>query len=199
MSFDCDSDRISVLLGSFDQLLRLGLSKVLDEETTLDTIDANGDATVLERVVAERAPRVAVLDEESVAGLSLPRRLRAIQPTIAVVVLAYRPTRAYSMRLLAAGATCLAKDASAEDLVTMIHLVASGTRTAATVSLTPREIDVLRYLRTGQSHREVADNLQVGVETVRTHAARIRRKLGVHSKRELIGMPLPNDPATERR
>jgi len=58
-------------------------------------------------------------------------------------------------------------------------------------SLTPREVEVLEYLSRGQSHAEIAHALQLGVETIRTHSAHIRGKLGVRSKRELIGLTIP--------
>jgi DNA-binding CsgD family transcriptional regulator len=58
---------------------------------------------------------------------------------------------------------------------------------------------VLEYLSKGRSHGEIAHALQLGVETVRTHAAHIRGKRGVRNKRELIGVPIPVRSATEIR
>jgi DNA-binding NarL/FixJ family response regulator len=51
--------------------------------------------------------------------------------------------------------------------------------------LTPREAAVLELLQNGRSNGEIAAQLHVGVETVRTHARNIYRKLGVRSRREL--------------
>ena len=51
--------------------------------------------------------------------------------------------------------------------------------------LTPREADVLELLQSGRSNAEIAQALHVGIETVRTHARRIYRKLGVRTRREL--------------
>ena len=51
--------------------------------------------------------------------------------------------------------------------------------------LTPREADVLDQLQLGRSNGEIAAALSVSVETVRTHARSVFRKLGVHSRREL--------------
>jgi DNA-binding CsgD family transcriptional regulator len=45
--------------------------------------------------------------------------------------------------------------------------------------------DVLALLQAGRSNAEIALALQVGVETVRTHARNIYRKLGVRTRREL--------------
>jgi DNA-binding CsgD family transcriptional regulator len=52
--------------------------------------------------------------------------------------------------------------------------------------LTPREADVLELLRAGHSNGEIAETLHVSIETVRTHARRIYRKLGVRTRRELV-------------
>jgi DNA-binding NarL/FixJ family response regulator len=51
--------------------------------------------------------------------------------------------------------------------------------------LTPRETDVLGLLQDGSSNAEIAAALHVGVETIRTHARNIYRKVGVSSRREL--------------
>lgn len=53
--------------------------------------------------------------------------------------------------------------------------------------LTARERDVLKHLSLGASNAEIALELEIGVETVRTHVAGVLRKLGVPSRRELLG------------
>jgi ATP/maltotriose-dependent transcriptional regulator MalT len=57
--------------------------------------------------------------------------------------------------------------------------------TSGPTPLTTREADVLDLLQGVSSNAEIADALHVGVETVRTHARNIYRKLGVSSRREL--------------
>jgi DNA-binding NarL/FixJ family response regulator len=59
--------------------------------------------------------------------------------------------------------------------------------------LTPREADVLELLQAGKSNGQIAVELSVSVETVRTHARNIYRKLGVRTRREL------REPALARR
>jgi DNA-binding NarL/FixJ family response regulator len=51
--------------------------------------------------------------------------------------------------------------------------------------LTARESDVLELLQDGQTNSAIAAALDIGIETVRTHARSIYRKLGVPSRREL--------------
>ena len=52
--------------------------------------------------------------------------------------------------------------------------------------LTPREAEVMELLQSGRSNAEIAQELGVGIETVRSHARRIYRKLGVKTRRELL-------------
>ena len=58
--------------------------------------------------------------------------------------------------------------------------------------LTRREAEVHPLLQLGRSNAQIALALQVGIETVRTHASNIYRKLGVSSRRELAAPPAPD-------
>ena len=59
---------------------------------------------------------------------------------------------------------------------------------AQTLSLTPREAEVCRYLVQGRSLPFIAEQLYVTAGTVKTHAIHIYRKAGVTSKQELISL-----------
>jgi DNA-binding CsgD family transcriptional regulator len=54
--------------------------------------------------------------------------------------------------------------------------------------LTAREAEVLELLQDAHTNSEIAQELAIGIETVRTHARSIYRKLGVPSRRELARM-----------
>ena len=54
---------------------------------------------------------------------------------------------------------------------------------------------MLLLLRQGHSNAQIALALHVGVETVRTHARNIYRKLGVSSRRELAVPLVPSTPS----
>ena len=54
--------------------------------------------------------------------------------------------------------------------------------------LTARETEVLELLQDGFTNGEVASELSIGIETVRTHARSVYRELGVASRRELARM-----------
>jgi DNA-binding NarL/FixJ family response regulator len=196
---------VAVVLGCFAELLGLGLKKLLGEDRNLRVLGVDIDRTVLQHAVESLAPQVVILDEVIVRELSILGGLKAVRPTMGIVVLAHHPTASYATGLMADGASCVAKDISGAGVLAAVRIAADGrrvfadvdghmverSRPATSASLTPREIEVLEYLSRGQSHAEIAQALQVGVETVRTHSAHIRSKLGVRSKRELIGLAIP--------
>ncbi len=202
---DGDAERIAVVLGYFGALVGRGLTETLRKDRNLRIIETDLDRASLEYSVARQMPQVAVLDEAAVVEPSILRCLRAAQPAIGIIVLAHRPALEYRMGLLAWGASCLSKEVSADGILAAVYTVADGrqmyadsdghlveqSRPATIASLTPREVEVLEYLSRGRTHGEIACILQLGPETVRTHSAHIRAKLGVRSSRELIGLPIP--------
>jgi DNA-binding NarL/FixJ family response regulator len=92
------------------------------------------------------------------------------------------------------------KDTEARDIINAIHLASRGMhvlpRSAAEgggldrlgdrgADLTRREAEVLELLQDGWTNAQISDKLSIGIETVRTHARSIYRKLGIASRREL--------------
>ena len=59
--------------------------------------------------------------------------------------------------------------------------------------LTPRERDVVGLVALGHTNREIAERLVLSVRTVETHRARIQRRLGCHSRAQLVRWALEHD------
>ena len=128
-------------------------------------------------------------------------------------MLANSPSPGDCNRMLSYGATaCLSKETEARDVISSIHLAARGMYVLPEASptdgegqvrihgldqLTPREGEVLEQLQEGATNAEIADNLAIGVETVRTHARKIYRKLGIASRRELARLEQPGPRVAE--
>lgn len=189
---------ITVLLARFEDLVGTGLRSLIGEDAHLKIVAADVDVDELDRVVAEHAPRVAILNFGSLRMPAEIRRLSAAHPRTRLIVLANHPTPGECAQLLALGATaCLGKGVEGRDVLNAIHLASRGlhvlphatpaTDCAALLPdvLTPREADVLDQLQLGRSNGEIAAALSVSVETVRTHARSVFRKLGVKGRREL--------------
>jgi DNA-binding NarL/FixJ family response regulator len=184
-------DTVSVVVGSCDPLVSIGLNHILRKDTRLRVLGEGLDKGAIERAVANQKPTVVILDELNIMEISFLGTLKAASHITRIIVLAHQPPRMYSLRLFAAGASCLAKSASPTEILATIHAVAIDKAIAGTTSLTPQQVVVLQYMCEGKTYAEIASALGLSSETVRTHSAHIRRKLGVKNKRELIGIPIP--------
>jgi DNA-binding NarL/FixJ family response regulator len=188
---------VSVALARFEDLIGRGLHALLEEDRHLEIVARDVEQERLASVLAELGPQVALLNFGSLRTPLEVRELAAAHPATHLVVLASRPTPAECNQMLAFGATaCLSKETQARDVLSAIHLASRGLHVLPRTDggaaappgpelLTPREAAVLELLQHGRSNGEIAAQLHVGVETVRTHARNIYRKLGVRSRREL--------------
>jgi DNA-binding NarL/FixJ family response regulator len=189
-------------MGTFPPLLAYGVREVLSEDTTVRLV-----ATDLEpQAIAIGAPDgvdVAILDEITALDRDTYGELERVWPAIGVLVLAHNPSRAQCLRVLALGArACVSESTPIAQLLMAVHLASDGNclhacapalvgpreQRAGLLSLTSRERSVLHHLSAARSNAEIALALQITVETARSHAASIYRKLGVSTRRELIGV-----------
>ena len=192
---------VSVVLAKFEDLVAIGLTQLVSEDPNLELRDDRVAPSTLERAIHQHEPDVAVLNFGSLASPAQVFQLHQTFPKTRLVVLANRPTAAECNQMLSFGATaCLSKETQGRDVVNAIHLASRGMhvlpRSAAAGGsdslgfqgsdlLTPREADVLELLQDGATNAQIAHSLTIGVETVRTHARNIYRKLGISSRREL--------------
>lgn len=191
------SPPVSVAIARFEDIVARGLRALIDEDASLELVAADFPHERLAETLSRHRPQVAIINFGSLLAASEVRELHRAFPGTRLVVLANRPTAGESRQMLAFGATaCLAKSTQARDVLHAIHLASRGLHVMppATIEhqqlggpdlLTPREADVLELLQSGRSNAEIANALHVGVETVRTHARRVYRKLGVRTRREL--------------
>jgi DNA-binding NarL/FixJ family response regulator len=188
---------VSVAIARFEDIVGRGLRSLIDEDASLQLVAADIPHEQLGPQLSHHRPQVALVNFGSLSSAAEVRELHRAFPATRLVVLANRPTTAECRQMLAFGATaCLAKSTQARDVLHAIHLASRGlhvmppaavdhVEAAGPDLLTPREADVLELLQSGRSNAEIAYALNVSVETVRTHARRVYRKLGVRTRREL--------------
>ncbi len=165
----------------------------------------------LARHTAERSgmPLVVLLDLQlgPEDGAELIPHVERVAPTATIVVLSAVEDPAHLGRVVEAGATALlSKRSDVADIVEACRRAAAGTvqidtnlairlmRAASReradreqidrvrASLTSRELEVLTLVASGKSDREIADDLHIAYETVRTHVANSHRKLGLNNR-----------------
>ncbi len=203
---------ITVVLARFDDLFAAGLRGLLNGDPSIAIVADDVEHRRVPVVLSAHRPDVAILDVGALEKPADVRELSASHPTTRLVLLGNDFAPAECAQLLAFGASaCLARDTQSRDLLNAIHLASRGLQVLprATVGtggahvaggrlLTRREAEVLPLLQQGRSNAQIALDLQVGVETVRTHARNIYRKLGVSSRRDLAGPALDSEPEPVR-
>jgi DNA-binding NarL/FixJ family response regulator len=200
---------VRVVAAKFEDLVTVGLRQLIAEDPNLDLVESGVKLDALEGAIEEQEPSVVLLNFGALKTPAQVFQLHQSHPDARIVVLANRPTAAECNQMLSFGATaCLSKETEARDIISAIHLASRGMhvlpRSAAAGGgsetfgvegsdlLTPREADVLELLQEGATNAQIAHALSVGVETVRTHARNIYRKLGISSRRELARLARPD-------
>ena len=193
---------IAVVLGQFSDLIAAGLRAVLAEEDRVEILAADVPVDSMAAAIAELEPDLAILDLAALRSPIQVNQLHEAQPETKLVLLAGRATQAECNQLLAFGATAvIPKDTPKRDILTSISLAARGMHVMPGSGsmapdpgpdlLTAREAEVLELIQHGHTNAQIAHELQLGMETVRTHARNIYRKLGVTGgRKELAAAPI---------
>lgn len=205
---------ITVAITRFEDLLALGLHTALDTDPSISLVAHDVSPARLENMLRVHRPRVLILDLGSLRDYGEVREISTGHPETRLVLLGHGISSVVSAQLLAFGASaCLATSTQVRDLRHAIHLASRGLQLQLLPTnqeaqdteplLTPREGDVLSLLRQNRSNAEIALALGIGVETVRSHARHIYRKLGVSSRRTLLAVAgagaAPAAPVTPTR
>ncbi len=191
-----ETSAITVAVGRFPDLLARGLRGLVQDDPSLELVARDMAPAQLDAVLRRHDPRVAILDAGTLRSPIEARELTIRHPATHLLLLADHASSVEAAQLLAFGAAaCLSKDTQERDVLNAIHLasrglqlIPRGTDGAPSGSglLTARESDVLAELQRRRSNAQIAADLSISVETVRTHARHIYRKLGISSRRELL-------------
>ena len=189
-------DKIRVVLAE-DQAMVLGaLAALLEMEDDIEVVARAGSGDEALRMVQQTRPDVFITDIEmpTLTGLEVAAELKRRGVPVRVIILTTFARAGYLRRALDAGASgYLLKDMPAEQLADAVRRVHRGLRvidpqlaaeawTDEADPLTERERQVLRLLATELSGPEIAGELFVSVNTLRTHTKHIFSKLDVNTR-----------------
>ncbi|MEU5896880.1 MULTISPECIES: response regulator transcription factor [Streptomyces] len=208
-----EAGRITVLIADDQPLVRRGLSLILRSDPAIEVIGEVDDGAQAVAAAHELRPDVVLMDIRMpvLDGVRATERLSAELPRCRVLALSTFDMDEHVVGALRAGASgFLPKDVSPEELVAALRTVHRGeavvaprllTRLLATFvapapvpappgadlsGLTPREVEVLRLIAAGLDNTEIAQQMAIGVQTVKNHATGIFAKLGVRDRAQAV-------------
>ncbi|MFJ6651205.1 response regulator [Microbacterium sp. NPDC091313] len=186
---------IRVLIVDDHAMVRQGLESVLVADGDIEVVDAVADGEQAVAAVGRAAVDVVVMDLSMpvMDGVGATRAVRAVDPSVRVLVLTSFSDRDRVRRAVTAGASGYQlKDAEPADLRAAVRAVAAGhapldARVASVLLPDPmpaggvsaREEEVLRLVAQGLANKQVASILGISERTVKAHLGSIFRQIGV--------------------
>jgi DNA-binding NarL/FixJ family response regulator len=188
-------------------LAREGLAQLLEsaEDIAIVAEAADGEEALKLADSVAIEPDVFLVDIHlpGIDGLELTRRLSIEHPDVSVIILTADENPASATEAMKAGAKgYVLKSAEGEEVLDTVRMVARGhavldhgtwsalaehgSSRGEQFGLTAREMDVLRLLGKGYRNREIAEALGLSVPTVKTHVARIFKRLEVSDRTDAV-------------
>ena len=209
--------KIRLLLADDHPVVRRGMRSCLEGARHVEVVDEAVDGKEAMNKVKELSPDIVLMDIDmpNMNGLEATRLIREEYPDTRVLILSVHTNKDYVLQIIRSGAQgYVLKDTAPADLVRAIESVDNGEpffspdisqivlnqyleeagadSSADSVKLTTRERQVLSMIAEGQSNKEMANHLGVGVRTIETHRERVMTKLDIHSVAGLTKYAITN-------
>ena len=190
------------------QMVVLGLRTLFHSRPEVEVVAWAHDAEEALAACRRHRPRVAVMDValegSAMDGIETCATLHAELPDVAVVFYTGMEEMGLAERAFAAGAHgVVSKGDRSGDLLKAVLLAARGRTYTSPVfaaraesrdfeELSPKQLSVLRLLAQGRERKQIAGEMGIGEETVKSHLAEIRRKLGARTSAQAVAIGLIN-------
>jgi DNA-binding NarL/FixJ family response regulator len=196
------SEEITVLLADDHGLVRRGFRRILEDDEGMKVVGEAANGVEAIRLAYELKPKVVVMDLSmpELDGVQATKEIVKHLPGTEVLILSMHADDNYVRNALDAGAKgYLLKSSIDVDLVGAIRSVAEGKRFMGNglryaargqddelSKLTAREKQVLQLIAQGRSNKEIANLLDLSVNTVSVHRANLMEKMNIHRTAELV-------------
>lgn len=202
-----DQKKIRVVIVDDHEMLVQGLRAALGMEPDIEVVASAGSVDDAFAAARLHAPDVILMDYElpDGDGAVATERIKAEVPSVQVVMVTSFDDEAVLVRAIEAGCSgFITKHKAIGEVSSAVRAAHSGEALISPsmlarllprlrrrergvgVDLTPREMEILRYLAEGMSNAAIADRLVLSLHTVRNHVQNVIGKLGAHSKLEAV-------------
>ena len=200
-----DPSRIRILTVDDHAILRQGIAALVNGESDMKLVaEASDGQEAIDKFRLHR-PDVTLMDLQMPAlnGIEAIIGIRSEFPNARIIVLTTYTGDVQMLRALKAGARgYILKAHVRRELLDAIRGVHAGQKRippevaaelaehATDEDLTPREIDVLRLIASGNANKEIAGQLSIAEETIKRHVTNILAKLGANDRTHAVTIGL---------
>jgi DNA-binding NarL/FixJ family response regulator len=201
---------IRLLLADDHPVVRAGLAGLFADEEGFEVVGQASDGAQAVALAESERPDVVLMDLRMpvLDGVAATARIVASGPDAprVLILTTYESDDQILAAIEAGAAGYLLKAAPQDEIVAGIRSVAAGQTAlspavaarlvsrmrepAASVALTPREIEVLRLAARGRSNKLIAADLGIGESTVKTHLLKVFEKLEVADRTHAVTVAL---------
>ncbi len=198
---------VRVFLVDDHPLLRTGLRFTLEKMEDFDFVGEAADGFEGVEKILETVPDVALIDIDlpGISGITVIEMIRKKQRKMKIIALSSYSEKSYVLGAMAAGADgYMLKAISIAALVDFLRAFVLGENPVSPylldlampsrpenkelekINITAREQQVLKLIADGKSNKQIASDIFLSIETVKTHISKIFRKLEVNNRMEAV-------------
>jgi DNA-binding NarL/FixJ family response regulator len=211
--------RIKVYLLDDHEVVRRGLTDLLESEGDIEVIGESGSAAEATRRIPALRPDVAVLDARlpDGSGIDVCREIRSREPgTAALILTSYDDDEALFAAIMAGAAGYVLKQIRGTDLLDAVRRVAAGQslldpavtaqvldrlrrgpeEDAALAPLTDQERRILGHIGEGLTNRQIAEQMFLAEKTIKNYVSNLLAKLGMERRTQAAVFAAKHLPPT---
>lgn len=197
--------KIRVLIADDHAIVRMGLKSILGTQKDIEVVGTADDGKCAISESIRLKPDVILMDlmMPVMNGARATEEILRLQPTTRILLLtSYGEANDVARALELGAAGALTKGLASTSLLNAIRSVASGKTVVSpeikrniaehppVPQLTNRQIKILQSIADGSSNKEIADRLNIRIDSVQEHIAAIVRKLGASNRTEAVAIAL---------
>lgn len=209
---------IKVLIIDDHDLIRQGISRLLELESDIDVIGTANDGMQGIRLLEELKPDVILMDINmpGMNGIETLKKIRETNQSVKIIMLTIHEDEEYLLETMNFGADgYILKDADVTRILEAIRKVNEGgtyihpTLSGAIVKeyrrqndyvnqlinsdMTKRELEVIDLIARGKTNKEISDELFISEKTVKNHVSNIFKKIGVKDRTQAAVYAIRNN------
>lgn len=205
---------MKILIVDDHELVRGGLVRIIAEEYPEAKIFEASNGSMAERIARNEKLDIILMDLSmpDKTGLEVLKQLRVESIKTPVLIISIHPENQYALRVLkASGNGYITKDAPRAEFVHAVQVVVSGKKyISSSVAeklamrfdddvtkeqhelVSDRELEVLKFIASGKTVSEIANELSLSVATISTYRSRLLEKMNMKNNAELTFYAINN-------